>query len=148
MISPVEMNKLDVRPIPRHMHPQHDAERRKARAQALTKDHAEDEGAAHVDAARHGDHFVAAVVKVCDGKLVTAASIKTQEVRVAEEVAITLAAFAHSDSVMAIRNFVRARELRGRKDVKKRLSEQGNNQVVPGARSRERGGGREGSHVT
>ncbi|KAG0434534.1 hypothetical protein HPB47_019033 [Ixodes persulcatus] len=109
------MNKLDVRPIPRHMHPQHDAERRKARAQALTKDHAEDEGAVHVDVARHGDHFVAAVVKACDGKLVTAASIKTQEVRVAEEVAIALAASlptvttVFSDSMTAIRNFMSGR---------------------------------------
>ncbi|KAG0422323.1 hypothetical protein HPB47_001847 [Ixodes persulcatus] len=110
-----EMKKLDIRPIPRHMHPLHDAGRRQARAQALTKEHADSKGTVHVEAARHGDHFVAAVVRACDCELVTAASVKTQEVRVAEEVAISLAAslptvsVVFSDSMKAIRNFMAGR---------------------------------------
>ncbi|KAG0442850.1 hypothetical protein HPB47_015553 [Ixodes persulcatus] len=88
---------------------------RKARAQALTREHGEDSGTVHVDAARHGDHFVAAVVRAKDGGLVTAASIRTQEVRVAEEVAIALAAslptvkVVLSASMRALRNFMAGR---------------------------------------
>ncbi|KAG0427361.1 hypothetical protein HPB47_025581 [Ixodes persulcatus] len=80
-----------------------------------TREHGEDSGTVHVDAARHGDHFVAAVVRAKDGGLVTAASIRTQEVRVAEEVAIALAAslptvkVVLSDSMRALRNFMAGR---------------------------------------
>ncbi|KAG0443997.1 hypothetical protein HPB47_014302 [Ixodes persulcatus] len=114
-VDSTAMGRLDIRPIPRHMHPVHDEGRRKARAQALTREHGEDSGTVHVDAARHGDHFVAAVVRAKDGGLVTAASIRTQEVRVAEEVAIALAAslptvkVVLSDSMRALRNFMAGR---------------------------------------
>ncbi|KAG0435846.1 hypothetical protein HPB47_018289 [Ixodes persulcatus] len=109
------MGRLDIRPIPRRMHLAHDEDRRKARAQALTREHGKDSGTVHVDAERHGDHFVAAVVRAKDGELVTAASIRTQEVRVAEEVAIALAGslptvkVVLSDSMRALRNFMAER---------------------------------------
>ncbi|KAG0426675.1 hypothetical protein HPB47_026235 [Ixodes persulcatus] len=87
------MRKLDARPILRHMHPEHDAGRRQARAKALTKAHAEDDGAVH------------------DGSTLPAASVRAREVRIAEEVAIALAVSSpgvttvFSDSMVAIRNY-------------------------------------------
>ncbi|KAG0433682.1 hypothetical protein HPB47_019719, partial [Ixodes persulcatus] len=85
------MAKLNVKPIPRHMHPQHDDERRKARAQALCGLYGEDEGVVYVDAAKQGDKCVAVVSRATNGRLLSSIGVKTKNVRKAEEVAIALA---------------------------------------------------------
>ncbi|KAG0414399.1 hypothetical protein HPB47_008433 [Ixodes persulcatus] len=109
------MLKLDVRPIPRHMHPEHHGGRRQARAKALTKTHAENDGAVHVDAARDGDHFVVVAMRAKEGSTLATASVRIREVRIAEEVAIALAVSSpgvttvFSDSMVAIRNYITGR---------------------------------------
>ncbi|KAG0445498.1 hypothetical protein HPB47_014526 [Ixodes persulcatus] len=114
-IRPEDMQRLNVRPIPRHMHPRYDEGRRKARAQALYRLYERDAGAVYVDAARQGDRCVAVVARAADGKLLTSAGVKTGSVRTAEEVAIALAASLPttttvlSDSMQALRNFAKGR---------------------------------------
>ncbi|KAG0415357.1 hypothetical protein HPB47_007469 [Ixodes persulcatus] len=114
-IRPEDMQRLNVRPIPRHMHPRYDEGRRKARAQALYRLYESDTGAVYVDAARQGDRCVAVVTRAADGKLLTLASVKTGSIQTAEEVAIALAASLPttttvlSDSMQALRNFAKGR---------------------------------------
>ncbi|KAG0443827.1 hypothetical protein HPB47_014483 [Ixodes persulcatus] len=97
------------------MHPRYDEGRRKARAQALYRLYESDTGAVYVDAARQGDRCVAVVTRAADGKLLTSASVKTESIRTAEEVAIALAASLPttitvlSDSMQALRNFAKGR---------------------------------------
>ncbi|KAG0434355.1 hypothetical protein HPB47_019163 [Ixodes persulcatus] len=114
-IRPEDMQRLNGRPIPRHMHPRHDEGRRKARPQALYRLYESDTGAVNVDAARQGDRCVAVVTRAADGKLLTSASVKTGSIRTAEEVAIALAASLPttttilSDSMQALRNCAKGR---------------------------------------
>ncbi|KAG0415331.1 hypothetical protein HPB47_007517 [Ixodes persulcatus] len=125
--APVDVPKtirkrLEVRPVPRNMHPQHHEERRKARAEALNKQHRNNSGVLHVDAAPYPGGasrtacFVIAVVN-SDESTVAQASVTTKATAVAEEAAIALA-LVHAgplsttitnDSKTAVRNFARGR---------------------------------------
>ncbi|KAG0429431.1 hypothetical protein HPB47_023647 [Ixodes persulcatus] len=104
------------------MHPQHHEERRKARAEALDKQHRNNSGVLHVDAAPYlggasrNACFAIAVVN-SDGSTVAQASVTTRATAVAEEAAVALA-LVHagplsttitSDSKTAVRNFARGR---------------------------------------
>lgn len=77
--------------------------------------HTEDDGEVHVDAARDGDHFVAVAMRAKDGSTLAAASVRTREVRIAEEVAIALTVSSRgvttvfSDFMVAIRNYIMGR---------------------------------------
>ncbi|KAG0431110.1 hypothetical protein HPB47_022089 [Ixodes persulcatus] len=83
---------LQISPIPKHMHPLHDAKRREARAKALGRTLKEEEGVAYVDAAEYkGRGAMAAVVVNGDGHLVASCSVKTDDPETAEEVAVALA---------------------------------------------------------
>lgn len=111
------------------MNPEHNHERRLARAKALVDLHANDTGAVYVDAAEHQDQpgtFVAAVVAAATGKTKSAASFRASRAHQAEEVAIALAiadpkcTTVLSDSRTAVMNYARnnvcsvaARVLRG-----------------------------------
>ncbi|KAG0434343.1 hypothetical protein HPB47_019171 [Ixodes persulcatus] len=125
--APVDVPKtirkvLEVRPVPRNMHPQHHEERRKARAEALDKQHRNNSGVLHVDAAPYPGGasrnacFAIAVVN-SDGSTVAQASVTTKATAVGEEAAVALA-LVHagplsttitSDSKTAVRNFARGR---------------------------------------
>lgn len=102
---------INVRPIPRHMHPVHDRGRREARAQALYRIHGRNPAAVYVDAACGDSHSVVAVVHAETGSVLKTASVKTGKTTTAEEVAIALATTVPgvtdilSDSMSAIRNF-------------------------------------------
>lgn len=85
---------LQISPLPRHMHPEHNAERRKARARTLIDTHGTDTGALYVDAARYPDRtdtYVAVVIAATTGEIFTAGSIRAKTTQQAEEVAIALA---------------------------------------------------------
>lgn len=76
------------------MHPDHNRERRLARAKALTATHATDTGAFYVDVAQHPgrpDTYTAVVIAATTGDLYTAGSIKAKDTKNAEEMAIALA---------------------------------------------------------
>ncbi|KAG0420802.1 hypothetical protein HPB47_003290 [Ixodes persulcatus] len=77
---------LQISPIPKHMHPLHDAKRREARAKALGRTLKEEEGVAYVDAAEYkGKGAMAAAVVNGDGHLVASCSVKTDDPETAEE---------------------------------------------------------------
>ncbi|KAG0410655.1 hypothetical protein HPB47_012234 [Ixodes persulcatus] len=81
-------------PIPRNVNPEHNKERRLARARALVDLHAREEGAVYVDVAEYRgscDAYAAVVVGASTGATKTAASVRTREAHRAEEVAIALA---------------------------------------------------------
>ncbi|KAH9381219.1 hypothetical protein HPB48_019858 [Haemaphysalis longicornis] len=73
------------------MHPEHNRERRLARAKTLIDLHARDNGAVYVDAA-HLQHnmYVAATMHASTGVLQSAAGVRVSTIAQAEEVAITL----------------------------------------------------------
>ncbi|KAG0429942.1 hypothetical protein HPB47_023151 [Ixodes persulcatus] len=107
---------LQISPIPKHMHPLHDAKRREARAKALGRTLKEEEGIAYVDAAKYkGRGAMAAVVVNGDGHLVASCSVKTDDPETAEEVAVALALSMPGvraivcDSQSAVRNFAKGR---------------------------------------
>ncbi|KAG0429885.1 hypothetical protein HPB47_023198 [Ixodes persulcatus] len=107
---------LHISPIPKHMHPQHDAKRREARAKALGRTLKEEEGVAYVDAAEYkGRGAMAAAVVNGDGHLVSSCSVKTDDPETAEEVAVALALSMPGvrtivcDSQSAVRNFAKGR---------------------------------------
>ncbi|KAG0425155.1 hypothetical protein HPB47_027649 [Ixodes persulcatus] len=125
--APVDVPKtirkvLEVRPVPRNMHPQHHEERRKARAEALDKQHRNNSGVLHVDAAPYPGGasrnacFAIAVVN-SDKSTVAQASVTTKATAVAEEAAVAvvlvhagpLSTTITSDSKTAVRNFTRGR---------------------------------------
>lgn len=89
------LHKLQVAPLPRHMNPGENHERRLARARALTITHSNDTGAFYVDVARYPDnkntYAAAAVVAATTGELYTAGSIVALSTEQAEELAIALA---------------------------------------------------------
>ncbi|KAL1430583.1 hypothetical protein MTO96_000275 [Rhipicephalus appendiculatus] len=75
------------------MNPEHNKERRLARAKALVDLHAREEGAVYVDAAEYqgsSGASAAVVVGASTGATKTAASVRTREAHRAEEVAIAL----------------------------------------------------------
>lgn len=76
------------------MDPEMNQERRLARAKALTATYAADTGAYYVDAAAYPDRpgtYAVAVVAATSGELYTAGSVRAQDPRQAEELAIALA---------------------------------------------------------
>ncbi|KAH9362435.1 hypothetical protein HPB48_020155 [Haemaphysalis longicornis] len=86
--------RLRIPPLPKHMHPDANPERRLARAKALTKMYAQDTSAYYVDAAPYPgrpDAYAVAVISAATGALKTAASIRTTHTTLAEEFAIALA---------------------------------------------------------
>lgn len=103
---------IAVYPLPRNMNPVHNQGRRRARAKAyLSLLNSRRENALFVDASRSGPNsFVAAVVDM-SGRTVSAASVRTKFVGVAEQVAISLALTTRdpflifSDSMTAVRSF-------------------------------------------
>ncbi|KAH6933655.1 hypothetical protein HPB50_017420 [Hyalomma asiaticum] len=109
-----EREDIQVDPIPRNIHPVHHAGRREARARAILRSLGSDAKAAlFVDAAEYSTRR-AFGVSVVDGKgqLVARASVCTDQVTVAEEIAIALALQAaevpcvvYSDSRSAVRAF-------------------------------------------
>ncbi|KAH6923018.1 hypothetical protein HPB50_020742 [Hyalomma asiaticum] len=109
-----EREDIQVDPIPRNIHPVHHAGHREARARAILRSVGSDAKAAlFVDAAEYSTRR-AFDVSVVDGKgqLVARASVCTDHVTVAEEIAIALALQAaevpcvvYSDSRSAVRAF-------------------------------------------
>lgn len=108
------LRKIRIPPVPRHMHPQNDQERRTARAVALTKSHANDPHAYYVDVAKYHNirnAYAAVVINASTGELVTSGSIRCRTPAQAEEYAIVLALHAPdcrtiiSDSKTAVSNF-------------------------------------------
>lgn len=112
--------KLVVAPLPRNVHPVHNAGRRKARASTILKQICKDKiEASFVDAAayRDGKAFAVSVVDTL-GKVINCASVRTTEPEVAEQVAIALAMQdgrrdrVYSDSKVAVRAFQKGRVAR------------------------------------
>ncbi|XP_077553170.1 uncharacterized protein LOC144167913 [Haemaphysalis longicornis] len=106
--------QLQVAPIPKHMHPEANQERRIARAKALTATHASDNGAYYVDVAKYPDRpgtYAVAVVAATSGELYMAGSVRTRSSEQAEELATALAltnprcSTVISDSRSAIMNY-------------------------------------------
>ncbi|KAH6925915.1 hypothetical protein HPB50_011882 [Hyalomma asiaticum] len=101
-----------VHPLPRIMHPVYNQGRRRARAKVfLSQLNSRRENALFVDASRSGPNsFLAAVVDM-SGRTVSAASVRTRSIGVAEQVAISLALTTKdpypifSDSMTAVRSF-------------------------------------------
>lgn len=88
------LRSLHVPPVPRHMHPEHNQERRLARAKALTATHAADTGAYYVDAAKYPNRpntYAAVVIAAASGETYTAGSFTARDAHHAEELAIALA---------------------------------------------------------
>lgn len=88
------LRQIRVLPIPKHMHPEVNHDRRLARAKTLTATHATDTGAFYVDAAKYPDQpsaYAATVIAATTGDLQVAGSIQTSSPVQAEELAIALA---------------------------------------------------------
>lgn len=86
--------RFTVSPIPKHMHPEHNSERRLARARALTTLYANDRGAKYVDAAAYPHRpgtYAAVVVDAVTGVTRSAGSFAAADPHQAEEMAIALA---------------------------------------------------------
>ncbi|KAG0436642.1 hypothetical protein HPB47_017845 [Ixodes persulcatus] len=98
---------LQISPIPKHMHPLHDAKRREARAKAL--------GRTLKEGGSRGRGAMAVAVVNGDGHLVASCSVKTDDPERAEEVAVALALSMPAvrtivcDSQSAVRNFAKGR---------------------------------------
>lgn len=99
------------------MNPEHNRERRAARAKAMVELHAELPGTRYVDAAEYRERgaFTAVVIDAKTGGTITAASVRTKEARCAEEVAIALTISDPDcktvlcDSKSAVRNYAKNR---------------------------------------
>ncbi|KAH7939659.1 hypothetical protein HPB52_015564 [Rhipicephalus sanguineus] len=88
------IRRIRIPPIPKHMHPKNDHERRRARAIALTKNHRDDPHAYYVDVAKYPhmkNAYAAAVLRASTGKITSAGSIRCKTPAQAEEYAIALA---------------------------------------------------------
>ncbi|XP_072145050.1 uncharacterized protein [Dermacentor andersoni] len=125
--------QLRVCPIPRNVNPEHNKERRLARARALVDLHAREEGAIYVDAAEYpgsSDAYAVVAVRRSTGATKTAASVRTRQAHRAEEVAIALAVSDPGcttvlcDSRTAVKNYAKgmvcseaARILRKAEDI-------------------------------
>lgn len=83
---------LRIDPIPKNMHPEHHAERRKARAKALHRQYSNHKEAVCTDVAELCNHdaFSIGVVGM-DLKPISAASVRSKKAHEAEEAAIALA---------------------------------------------------------
>nr|XP_050028077.1 uncharacterized protein LOC126523519 [Dermacentor andersoni] len=110
--------QLRVCPIPRNVNPEHNKERRLARARALVDLHAREEGAIYVDAAEYrgsSDAYAVVAVGASTGARKTAASVRTRQAHRAEEVAIALAVSDPGcttvlcDSRTAVKNYAKGR---------------------------------------
>ncbi|XP_050042835.2 uncharacterized protein [Dermacentor andersoni] len=118
--------QLRVCPIPRNVNPEHNKERRLARARALVDLHSREEGAIYVDAAEYpgsSDAYAVVAVRGSTGATKTAASVRTRQAHRAEEVAIALAVVL-CDSRTAVKNYAKgmvcseaARILRKAEDI-------------------------------
>lgn len=108
-------NNLIIQNIPKHMHPIHHEERRKARVKALRKMLSKEKDVLYTDAASYGNNVMVAAVVNEKGLVVASCSIKTSDSGTAEEAAIALAIrtnnarFIVSDSQQAIRQFAKGR---------------------------------------
>lgn len=132
-LLPAVRNAILTENIPRNMHPVHDAERRRCRAEAILKDHGRREGVLFVDAARYPrpyrrqqqnereqqrrqstPAFSMAVVDTSERTVVTG-SARLPSSEAAEEMAIALAilhsgnedTLVVSDAKTAVRNFAK-----------------------------------------
>ncbi|KAH7968254.1 hypothetical protein HPB52_007187 [Rhipicephalus sanguineus] len=88
------IRRIRIPPLPKHMHPQNDHERRRARAIALTKNHRDDPHAYYVDVAKYPhmkNAYAAAVLRASTGEITSAGSIRCKTPAQAEEYAIALA---------------------------------------------------------
>lgn len=108
---------LYIPPLPKHMHPSHNEERRKERAKALGRRFENSKDVLYVDAAdyEHQDAMAVAVVNN-QGHAIASATILTTTPEVGEEVAIALAMTSSpkykiiiSDSKTAILNYAKGR---------------------------------------
>ncbi|KAG0433465.1 hypothetical protein HPB47_019898 [Ixodes persulcatus] len=108
--------KLRISPLPRHMHPVHDAGRRMARVKALentVQQGYDDSEVTYVDAASADRGRMTLGVTNRSGQILTAGSMYTSNSAEAEEAAIALALTLSttkvivSDSQMAIRQYMR-----------------------------------------
>ncbi|KAG0416384.1 hypothetical protein HPB47_006464, partial [Ixodes persulcatus] len=116
-IPPDIRGHIHIPPLPRNMHPEHNTERRQARAQALDKRFAHLEDVAYVDAADYSSRDAMAISVVDrQGKLTNSGTVFTTSSEVGEEAAIALAMtsssrikFIVSDSKPAILNYTRGR---------------------------------------
>lgn len=110
--------RIHVRPLPRHMHPEHDQVRRTLRAQYLSKTWDSNPATIYVDAAGPNNGVTTAAACSSSGRPIATASIKTVDPTRAEEVAIALAISAHPRAIImtdcqeACRNFSRGRVCR------------------------------------
>lgn len=105
-----------VSPIPRNVHPEHNQERRRARAKFLVEQYCGDTRTRYVDAAEYGQRRYALVtVNARTGRVSKSASAKCENATEAEEIAIALAMSEGgcdtilSDSQEAVRNLERGR---------------------------------------
>ncbi|KAG0416807.1 hypothetical protein HPB47_006121 [Ixodes persulcatus] len=99
---------LQISPMPKHMHPVHDAKRRKARAKVLERTLKEEEGVAYVDAAEYkGRGAMAAAVVNGDGHLVTSCGVMTDDPETALELSMPGVRTIVCDSQSAVRNFAK-----------------------------------------
>ncbi|KAG0421412.1 hypothetical protein HPB47_002672 [Ixodes persulcatus] len=116
-IPPDIRGHIHIPPLPRNMHPEHNTERRQARAQALDKRFAHLEDVVYVDAADYSSRDAMAISVVDrQGKLINSGTVFTTSSEVGEEAAIALAMtsssrikFIVSDSKPAILNYTRGR---------------------------------------
>ncbi|KAH6922951.1 hypothetical protein HPB50_020313 [Hyalomma asiaticum] len=108
---------LNVEPVPRNTHPVHNEGRRRDRATAILKKiRKHNTHALFVDAAKYtGRQDYVAAVTDAEGKLLTAASVRTRHTHEAAELAIALALQSskahskiHTDSKTAARTFAAA----------------------------------------
>lgn len=111
-LTPEMREKISVSPIPRHMHPVHNAERRRARAESLGRLWNNDQNTLYADAAGPQEGHMVAVVTTPDVRVLNSASMRTKVVTHGEQAAIALAiaynprAIIFTDSQEACRHFV------------------------------------------
>lgn len=111
-LTPDIRAKITVSRIPRNMHPIHNAERRRARAESLGRLWDSNRNTLYVDAAGPQKGRMVAAVTTPDGGVVNSATLKTKIATQGEEAAIALAiasnprAIILTDSQEACRHFI------------------------------------------
>lgn len=105
-----------VSPIPTNVHPEHNRERRRARAKYLIELYSDDSRARYVDAADYGKgRYAAVTINARTGEVSTSASMQCHNGTEAEEITIALAIAEPgcdtvlSDSLEAVRNLANGR---------------------------------------
>lgn len=103
-------------PIPKNVHPEHNRERRRARAKYLIEQYSGDPRTRYVDAADYGKgRYAAVTINARTGEVSTSASMRCVNATEAEEIAIALAMAEPgcdtvlSDSLEAVRNLANGR---------------------------------------